>query len=186
MFLFTPAPFIMQFSKSYCNRWSEVVPIQKWKTCTLMDYNRGGGPCTRKAKKQSGKASFVRLVEQQRNRASWVHETWWNHKCGCLLNTTRASAQCTSPEATKPHHKARCNLEHDNARPHIAQRTQETVTRLSCEVLSHPPFSHDLSPSDYHLFQNLQNSIDCKIFTSEDHVKNAVSSFFKQQDSNFF
>ena len=40
---------------------------------------------------------------------------------------------------------------HDNAQPHIAQRTLPKLNELGYEVLSHPPCSPDLSPTDYHL-----------------------------------
>ena len=40
---------------------------------------------------------------------------------------------------------------HDNAQPHVAQPTLPNLNELSYEVLSHPPYSPDLSPTDYHL-----------------------------------
>lgn len=77
-------------------------------------------------------------------------------------------------------------LQHDNARPHIARATRETIQRLNWEVLPHPPYSPDLAPSDYHLFLNLQNYLKGKQFDSEDRLKSEVSSFFDRQDENFF
>ena len=41
---------------------------------------------------------------------------------------------------------------HDNARPHLAGHTAETLRKLKFEVMAHPPYSPDLAPSDYHLF----------------------------------
>ena len=38
----------------------------------------------------------------------------------------------------------------DNARPHIAQQTLEKLNNLKFETLLHPPYSPDLSPTDYH------------------------------------
>ena len=43
-------------------------------------------------------------------------------------------------------------LLHDNARPHTAAHAVETLQKLKFEVLAHPSYSPDLSPSDYHLF----------------------------------
>ena len=43
-------------------------------------------------------------------------------------------------------------LLHDNARPHTARLTLETVKHLGLEVLPHPPYSPNVAPSDYHLF----------------------------------
>jgi len=38
----------------------------------------------------------------------------------------------------------------DNARPHTARLTLETVEQLGLDVLPHPPYSPDLAPIDYH------------------------------------
>jgi histone-lysine N-methyltransferase SETMAR len=46
-------------------------------------------------------------------------------------------------------------LLHDNARPHIGKVTQKKLSDLGIEVLPHPPYSPDLSPTDYHFFKHL-------------------------------
>ena len=47
-------------------------------------------------------------------------------------------------------------LLHDNAHPHTASQTVETINHLGFEVLEHPAYSPDLAPSDYHLFGPLK------------------------------
>ena len=47
-------------------------------------------------------------------------------------------------------------LPHDNAKPHSVRIMQEKLLDLSWIVLSHPPYSPDLVPSDFHLFHSLQ------------------------------
>jgi histone-lysine N-methyltransferase SETMAR len=40
---------------------------------------------------------------------------------------------------------------HDNAHPHMAHLTINTIWQLNCEVLEHTAYSPDLAPSDFHL-----------------------------------
>ncbi|KAF2350325.1 Transposase type 1 [Trinorchestia longiramus] len=51
-------------------------------------------------------------------------------------------------------------LRHDNARPHVARMTVQKLTELGYETLPHPPYSPDLSPTDYHLFKHLSTFLD--------------------------
>jgi hypothetical protein len=46
-------------------------------------------------------------------------------------------------------------LLHDNARPHTAVHTRALLMHF--ELFDHPPYHHDLPPSDYHLFTYLKN-----------------------------
>ena len=48
-------------------------------------------------------------------------------------------------------------LHHDNARPHAALGIRQKIAEVGWEILSHPPYSPDIAPSDYHLFLSLQN-----------------------------
>jgi len=57
---------------------------------------------------------------------------------------------------------------------------------LKFEVLSHPPYSSDLAPSDFHFFPHLKRDLKGTHFTSDDEVKQAVTSWIKQRTSEFF
>ncbi|KOC60774.1 Histone-lysine N-methyltransferase SETMAR [Habropoda laboriosa] len=56
-------------------------------------------------------------------------------------------------------------LLHDNTRPHVSQFTIREINELGCETLKHPPYSPDLSPTDYHFFHTYQFNKDksCKV-----------------------
>ena len=72
---------------------------------------------------------------------------------------------------------SRILLLHDNARPHTARATvDDALETLKFEVLSHPPYSPDLAPSDFHFFPQLKKDIKGTHFTSDDEVKQAVTS----------
>ena len=50
-------------------------------------------------------------------------------------------------------------IQRDNTRPHTSLRTQEAITKFGWTVLPHPPYSHDLGPSDFHLFGALKDTL---------------------------
>jgi histone-lysine N-methyltransferase SETMAR len=77
-------------------------------------------------------------------------------------------------------------LLHDNARPHTACATIDALETLKFEVLSHPPYSPDLEPSDFHFFPHLKRYLKGAHFTSDDEVKQAVMSQIKQRIPEFF
>jgi len=68
-------------------------------------------------------------------------------------------------------------LHHDNARPHTAAATVETVQQMGFELLQHHPYSPDLAPSDYHIFGPLKEALHGRRFTSDAEVKEAVRTW---------
>jgi len=77
-------------------------------------------------------------------------------------------------------------LLHDNARLHTARATTEALKTLKFEVLSHPPYSPDLAPSNFHFFPHLKRDLKGTHCTSDDEVKRAVTSWIKQRTPEFF
>ena len=75
---------------------------------------------------------------------------------------------------------------HDNARPHVAKSVLQKISDFGWEVLSHPAYSPDMAPSDYHLFRSLQNSLDGKEYRSLEDVKIHLDKYFSQQPRQFF
>ena len=76
-------------------------------------------------------------------------------------------------------------LLHDDARPHTACTTIDALETLKFEVLSHPPYSPDLAPSDFHFCPHLKRDLKRTHFTSDDEVKQAVTSI-KRRTPEFF
>ena len=74
----------------------------------------------------------------------------------------------------------------DNARPHTAALTMETIRNLRWDVLPHPAYSPDLAPSDFHLFGPLKDFLGGRKFQSDEEVMAAVQNWTRDQTKNFY
>jgi len=74
---------------------------------------------------------------------------------------------------------------HDNARSHTSLITRQKLLQHGWDVLSHPSYSPDLAPSDFHLFRSLQNSLNGKMFAS-DLIKQHLDKFLAEKDGKFY
>ena len=70
---------------------------------------------------------------------------------------------------------------HDNARPHVANKTINKLRKFHWEFLEHPPYSPNLGPSDFHLSSPLKKFLAGQRFTCDDKVKAAVREWFRNQ-----
>lgn len=75
---------------------------------------------------------------------------------------------------------------HDNARPHIAMTTKKKLIDLNWTVLTHPPYSPDLAPTDYHLFRSLAHQLSEKRFNNEEDIKKFIADFFASKPLDFY
>ena len=75
---------------------------------------------------------------------------------------------------------------HDNARRRISLVTRQKLRELGWEVLMHPPYTPDLAPSDYHVFQFLKNSFNGVKLASRDACENHLIQFFTQKSQKFY
>ena len=57
-------------------------------------------------------------------------------------------------------------LQHDKARPHIAQLVETYLEKLKWQVLPHPPYSPDIAPPDYYLFRSMAHGLADQQFRS--------------------
>jgi len=56
---------------------------------------------------------------------------------------------------------------------------------LGWDVLPHPPYSPDLTPPDYYLFQPPQNFLKKLLFKSEDDVKAHLDQLLTSRTAEF-
>ena len=59
-------------------------------------------------------------------------------------------------------------LLHDNARPHTSYKTIAKLNELKYEILQHPAYSPDFSPTNFHFFKHLEQFLRAKQYENED------------------
>jgi histone-lysine N-methyltransferase SETMAR len=75
---------------------------------------------------------------------------------------------------------------HDNACPHAAHVTWDTLRLFGWDVLDHPTYSPGLTPCDYHVFGPLKKTLKGRRFNSDEADREAVEQWFIQQPVSFF
>ena len=74
----------------------------------------------------------------------------------------------------------------DNARPHTANLTKEKLAELGINIIPHPPYSPDISPSDFYLFSPLKSSLRGKRYLNAHDAMNDVDAWLAGKDRAFF
>ena len=75
---------------------------------------------------------------------------------------------------------------HDSTLPNSAHVTTALLKKFKWNVLEYPPYSPDLTPSDFHLFLHLKKHLAGKKFDDDDEVQEEVMTWFKEQAANFY
>jgi histone-lysine N-methyltransferase SETMAR len=77
-------------------------------------------------------------------------------------------------------------LLHDNVPVHMSAKSQAAIRQCGFQQLNHPPYSPDLALSDYFLFRVMKKFLQGKRFSSDEEVKEAVTTWFEEQSKEFF
>jgi len=77
-------------------------------------------------------------------------------------------------------------LLHNNARPHVTRQTVALPDQLGWDIITHPPYSPDLAPCDYHLFPKLKEHLARRRFSDDDEVKVAVQRFLNDMAASWY
>lgn len=62
--------------------------------------------------------------------------------------------------------------------------TLAKIAELKWEI--NPPYSPDLSPTDFHLILGLDNHMKNRTFNNEDDLKTEVHNFFQSKTKDFY
>ena len=57
---------------------------------------------------------------------------------------------------------------------------------LGYELLPHPPYSPDLTPSDYYLFPNLKRWLQGKRFHANEKIISETKTYFAEFDKSYY
>jgi transposase len=69
---------------------------------------------------------------------------------------------------------------HDNIRPHLGKDVCELLDGYSWEVLPHPSYSPDMSPSDFDLFQKLKINMPGVRFSTLEDLSASITRCVRQ------
>ena len=86
---------------------------------------------------------------------------------------------------TRPQHD-KVYFQQDNARPHSAKTTRDCLLTFGWEIIPHPPYFHDLAPTDYHLFRSLQNHLADRQFDDLQSLKTGIVQFLEAKPPSFY
>lgn len=197
----TPAIKMARYNTSLLllQRHSQVPFLRQIITCdekwVLHDNSRRSSSWVKK--RSSPGISSKPCIHQRKTMVT----VWWNYKGIIHVNyleprqTITADTYCSEIDVVHAKllktYPAIVNrkgviLLHDNAKPHTAKKTQEKFSQLGWEVLPHPPYSPDISPTDYHLFLSMSNFLSGKRYSCVSDVKNDLSIFFDSKNPEFF
>ena len=83
--------------------------------------------------------------------------------------------------------RKRVLLQQDNAPAHRATLMRNKIEELDgIDVLPHPPYSPDLAPSDYALFQSMAAFLRGKKFQQLQEVEEACREFFNSKTKDWY
>jgi hypothetical protein len=74
----------------------------------------------------------------------------------------------------------------DNARLHVAHVTTDLINKFGWDTATHPPYSPDIAPSDYHLFHELEKHLGGTHFRTGKELKEEVLSYLRGAAGEFY
>ena len=75
---------------------------------------------------------------------------------------------------------------HENARPHTVRVTTGLLNQFGWDIVTHPPYSPDIAPSDYHLFPELKKHLGGTQFRTGEELKEEVLSYLRGAAGEFY
>lgn len=142
------------------------------------------------------------VVKQKRFDSKVMLCAWWNYE-GLIYfelvpNGVGITADIYSEQLEKVYavlaqrypaliNRGKILIQQDNARPHVARKTRQTIENLDgIELLPHPAYSPDLAPSDYYLFRSMAHFLRGRDFTNIREVETGIREFFASKEPEWY
>jgi histone-lysine N-methyltransferase SETMAR len=77
-------------------------------------------------------------------------------------------------------------FQHDSECSHTSLETWEAITKFVWTMLPHPPYTPYLTPSDFHLFVAVKDSIRSTKFDTDVDVIHTVRTWLREQDKAWY
>ena len=74
----------------------------------------------------------------------------------------------------------------DNARPHTAHASVTKLASIGFTLLPHPPYSPDISPSDYYLFAPMKAALRGKTYSNANDLQRDLETWVESKSREFF
>ena len=116
---------------------------------------------------------FINYLEKGRI----INSEYYIALLACLKNEIAKNGQMK---------KKKVLFHQDNAPCHKSITTMAKLHELYFELLPHPPYSPDLTPSNYWLFADLKRMPQGKWFDSNEEVILETKAYFEAKDKSFY
>lgn len=90
-----------------------------------------------------------------------------------IENVIKQLSNSLYPQGKKPQETSYV-LHIDNARPHNSHKTTEFLVKCGFKRAPHPPYSPDISPSDFYLFGYLKNKLEGEEFEDPNELLSKI------------
>ncbi|GFU67929.1 histone-lysine N-methyltransferase SETMAR [Trichonephila clavipes] len=106
----------------------------------------------------------------------------WKYRCG--QRTVRLAVCGSQSQAVFARRRSKSKLKLWDIRAELERR--ENARGFGWDVIGHPSYSPDLTPSDFHLFLHLKSFLAGKHFNNDKELKENGSNWLKTQAATFY
>ena len=128
----------------------------------------------------STKDNVMHLVEQRGCAVLRIVSSRCNHHCQQLKRLA------DSFQEKRPTILREVMLCRDNARPHSANLTKNTIQELGWVDIPQPPYSPDPAPSEFYIFRSLSNNLQGTSFPDENVLRTWLDDLFNSKPRNLY